>query len=315
MGMIGFLTVLLAAFFFCFQNVIVRVLFNQQTVLGLGQIGGFVTPSLSHSFLLMVMRMLLVVPLMAGLATHLYPPTWQEISQLRLPNQRSLAWQAIACGGLMWLYLALLYVSIGLIPTGIALTLFFTYPAFTALFSWRWLGDRPTLLRWIVMLSVFTGSALTMLPIGTASHNLVGIITGLLSGVAYALYTVIAQKSFTVMHPVPFTWLSFAVSLLLSGLSCTLTSQPGEVLPWIPLWIGALGSAIVTLIGHLLNNIGISLIGASSAAIVAASNPALTVVLAWVTIQERLQGLQLLGVAIVTFSVALLSREHTKRPE
>ena len=315
MGMIGFLTVLLAAFFFCFQNVIVRVLFNQQTVLGLGQTGGFVTPSLSHSFLLMVMRMLLVVPLMAGLASQLYPPTWQEISRLRLPNQRSLAWQAIAGGGLMWLYLALLYVSIGLIPTGIALTLFFTYPAFTTLLSWRLLGDRPTLLRWLVMLSVFTGSALTMLPIGTASNNLIGVITGLLSGVAYALYTVIAQKSFTAMHPVPFTWLSFAISLILSGLSFALTSQQGEGLPWIPLWIGGLASAIVTLIGHLLNNIGISLIGASSAAIVAASNPALTVVLAWVTIQERLQGLQLLGVAIVTFSVALLSREHTQRPE
>ena len=36
----------------------------------------------------------------------------------------------------MFLYLALLYVAIGQIATGIALTLFFTFPVFTALFSW-----------------------------------------------------------------------------------------------------------------------------------------------------------------------------------
>jgi drug/metabolite transporter (DMT)-like permease len=43
---------------------------------------------------------------------------------------------------------------------------------------------------------------------------------------------------------------------------------------------------------------------------IGASNPALTVILAWLTIQETLNSLQLVGVVIVTLSVALLSREH-----
>lgn len=133
--MLGFSVVLVSAFFFCFHNVIVRVLFKQHTILGLMQTGGFVAPSLHNSLLLMAMRMLVVVPLMAVFASHLHPTTWKDIAQLRQPEQRSLLLRSLSCGVLMFLYLVLLYISIGLIPTGIALTLFFTYPAYTVLFS------------------------------------------------------------------------------------------------------------------------------------------------------------------------------------
>ncbi|HEY9641386.1 MAG TPA: DMT family transporter [Coleofasciculaceae cyanobacterium] len=308
--MVGFLIVLLSSFFFCFQNVIVRILFHEQTMFGLFQMGGFVAPTLQNSFLLMFMRMLLVVPLMACLAPKLYPATWKEIGQLRHLEQRPLLLQSIGCGVLMFLYLALLYISIGMISTGIALTLFFTYPVFTALFSWRWFGDRPTLLRWSVMGLVFLGSTLTIPHVSTVSSSQwIGITTGIASGITYALYTVVAQKSFERLHPVPFTWLSFATTLLLSAASLLFWQDHHQLL-WLPLWIGGLLSAIVTFAGHLMNNFGIRLIGATSASMIGASNPALTVLLAWFTIQETLNGVQLLGVGVVTLSVALLSREH-----
>jgi drug/metabolite transporter (DMT)-like permease len=309
---LGFLIVLLASVFFCFQNVIVRVLFNEHTILGIFQTGGFVTPNLQNSFLLMFMRMLLVVPLMALLAPKLYPSTWKDIRQLRNVEQRTLLLQSVGCGFLMFLYLALLYISIGLIPTGIALTLFFTYPVFTALFSWRLFGSPPSLFRWSVMGLVLLGSSLTMpyTHTTTDSNSLIGIITGIASGIAYAFYTVIAQKSFETLHPVPFTWISFATTLVLSTASLLIWNVHDAHLAWVPLWIGGLLSAIVTFAGHLMNNFGIRLIGATSASMIGASNPALTVILAWLTIQETLKGLQLVGVIIVTLSVALLSREH-----
>lgn len=309
---LGFLIVLLSAVFFCFQNVIVRVLFTQHMLLGVFQTGGFVTPTLPNSFLLLFMRMLVVVPLMALLAPKLYAPTWKEIANLRALERRPLLLQAIGGGTLMFLYLALLYVSLGLIPTGIALTLFFTYPVFTALFSWRLFGDRLTLFRGSVMGLVLLGSALTVPHINPTigSSSFIGITTGVLSGVAYALYTVTAQKSFQQLHPVPFTWISFATALVLSGASLLVCPVHETALPWLALWMGGLLSAIFTLTGHLLNNFGIRLIGATTAAMVGASNPALTVVLAWVTIQETLNGLQVVGVAIVTLSVVLLSAER-----
>ena len=308
--MLGFLIVLLSAFLFCFQNVIVRILFSEQMLFGAFPTGGFLTPTLQHSFLLMFMRMLIGVPLMAALAPKLYPPIWQDIA--RLPQQRLALRQALSCGCLMFLYLMLLYVSIGLIPTGVALTLFFTYPAFTTLLAWRWFGSRPTLFRWSIMAVILLGSFLTMPQTGATqgSNYLLGGICGITSGVAYAFYTVIAQKSFEHLHPIPFTWISFATTLVLSASSLLVWHLQDPQIPWTPLWIGGFLSALVTFSGHLINNFGIRLIGASTAAMIGATNPALTVVLAWLTIQETLTGLQILGVSIVTFSVALLSLER-----
>ncbi len=258
------------------------------------------------------MRMLLVVPLMAFLAPKLYPPTWKDIKQLRNLEQRPLLLQSVGCGFLMFLYLALIYISIGIIPTGIAMTLFFTYPVFTALFSWRLFGNQPTVFRWSVMGLVLLGSFLTMPQADrmTDSHSLIGAIAGITSGITYALYTVVAQKSFERLHPVPFTWISFATTLVLSAASLLIWNVHDVQLAWVALWIGSLLSAIATFAGHLLNNFGIRLIGATSASMIGATNPALTVILAWLTIQETLKGLQLVGVVIVTLSVAMLSREH-----
>ena len=90
------------------------------------------------------MRTAVGVPLMAILLPTLYPKTWSDIRQLGHRSQRPQLKLALAGGLLMFLYLALLYVAIGQIATGIALTLFFTFPVFTALFSWIWFGTPPS---------------------------------------------------------------------------------------------------------------------------------------------------------------------------
>ena len=78
------------------------------------------------------------------------------------------------------------------------------------------------------------------------------------------------------------------------------------------MWVGGLLSAIVTLSGHLMFNYGIKFIGATTAATIGATNPSLTAILAWLTIQETINGLQIMGIVIVTMGVLLLSREHQR---
>ena len=58
--------------------------------------------------------------------------------------------------------LVLLYIAVGLIPTGIALTLFFTYPVFTALLSWYFFGDCPTYSGLWIMGLILLGGILTL---------------------------------------------------------------------------------------------------------------------------------------------------------
>ena len=302
----GYLIIVLAAGFFSLQNLVARVLFNAYP-LGGAMVGGFVEPTLPNSFLLLFMRMLLGVPLMALVLTPLYPNLWPDLQRLQKPNHRRELGLALAGGGLMFLYLGLLYVSIGLIPTGIALTLFFSFPVYTALLSWGWFGHRPTAMRWSIMALILLGSSLTVPLGGEGSMSWLGVILGLASALAYALYTVVAQKAFETYHPLPFTGISFASTLVLSGLCLLIWPVNLQGLDWAGLWIGALLSALATASGHLLNNLGIRWVGATAAAMVGSANPALTAVLATLALQEHLSWVQSFGVVLVTLSVALLS--------
>jgi drug/metabolite transporter (DMT)-like permease len=315
----GYCLILLSSAFFCIQNVLVRVLFSPQPVMGLGMIGGYVSPNLSNSFLLLFLRMLLAVPLMAVFSIGVYPKIWADLRQLTHPSQRRSLLHALGGGGLMFTYLALLYLSIGLVTTGVAMTLFFTFPIFTALLAWWLFGYRLSRFQWGIIFLVILGSTLTVPRASPTlalaqSNSVLGISFGVFAGFAYALYTINAQKSFEQIHPVPFTWVSFATALLLSGGCLILGRTPQPDLAWTPLWIGSLLSGLVTFAGHVLYNSGIRLVGATTAAMVGTINPALTVILAWVAIQESLTPLQTAGVGIVTLSVAALSRKKTRNP-
>ncbi len=311
--MLGYGLVLLAGICFTVQNLIVRVLFTPADLFGVYPTGGFVDADLPNSFLLLFMRMALGVPLMAILLPSLYPKTWSDIRGLGKPDQRSQLTLALAGGLLMFLYLALLYVSIGQIAAGIALTLFFTFPVFTALFSWVWFKTPPSRFQGAIMALILFGSWLTLphQESGTGG-NWLGVIFGLASGVTYALYTVVAQKSFEQFHPVPFTWISFASTLVLSALSLLVWHGQLAGLPWTALWIGGLFSAIATFAGHILNNLGIRLVGATAASMLGSANPALTAIFAWIALQEYLSGLQATGVALVVSSVTALSLRNRK---
>jgi drug/metabolite transporter (DMT)-like permease len=305
--MLGYVLILLATVCFGAQNLITRVLFVPSDLLGLVETGGFVEPTLSNSFLLMFMRTVVGVPLMAVLLPPVYPPMWADLRQLGSANYRRELYLALAGGGLMFSYLALLYVSVGRIAAGIALTLFFTFPVYTALLDWYWFGHRPSASRWGILVLILVGSALTVPMTGAAIESWLGVVFGLASGVVYAFYTVAAQKAFETFHPVPFTGISFAVTLVLS--TACLLLWPGELagLLWPALWVGGLLSAIATLTGHVLNNLGIRVVGATAASMLGAANPALTAVLAWGILQEQLSLVQGLGVLLVTVSVGLLS--------
>ncbi|MBD2535502.1 DMT family transporter, partial [Nostoc flagelliforme FACHB-838] len=133
------------------------------------------------------------------------------------------------------------------------------------------------------------------------------------SGVVYAFYKVLAQKCLEKFHPVPFTWISFTCTLLLSAVSLLFWPLPNTQLDWIPLWIGSIFSGLVSFIGHTFNNVGIRMIGATKASIIGASSPALTALVAWATISETLNLIQSLGIGIVTLGITLLSGESFVR--
>lgn len=312
----GVILILISSLMFSLQNVVVRVILKEQPIFGIFKLGGFITPSPGNSLLILAMRMLFVVPLMAFIvAPWRYPNTWRDIKQLANPEQRGRLFSVVGSGFFLFLSQFFIYIALGNIPTGVATTIFFIYPTVTILLAWALFNEKPTFLLVLATISIYIGGYLTIPTTGFVSRTSgnvgLGVATAAISGIAFAIYVILIKVS--KWHPIPFSVVNFSTILVLSV--TVMPFVPHKVSPanWSALWIGALVLTVTTLIGYLLNNIGVPMIGPALASVIGASGPALTGIIALVVIQEKLNILQILGVVLVTVWVLGISVENTKK--
>lgn len=314
---LGFILVLLYSLVLSFQNVVITVILNPSSILGGFKLGGFITPSVGNSLLILWLRMLFVVPLMALLSTALYPSVWRDIRQFAQSKDWSVFTQVAGSGFFLFLSQVLIYLALGPISPGVAITIFFVYPIFTVLLAWVLFGDRPSLFRSAIIATVLFGVVLIMLPAGATKLSGSGVMAALGSGITFAFYVILTQSCARKLHPIPFSWINFAVILVFSSLSLLFPLPDAWALDvnptmWPYLILSCLILGLTTLAGYLLNNLGISMIGAARASILGSTGPALTALLAWLIIGRSLKPLQFLGMLLVTAGVAALSLERMR---
>jgi drug/metabolite transporter (DMT)-like permease len=294
--------------------VVVGIVGNPSNLLGFIPIGGFIKlNSFSSSLLILCLRMIIVVPLMVGLAGVLYPAARSDIKSFIQSRDRRLMSSVIGSGFFLFLSQILIYLAIGQIGPGIAVTILFMYPLVTVPLAWMLFGDRPTRLRWLVMGVILAGIILSAKASTPASFSAVGVWTAVFSGVCFALYLISMQISFRKLHPVPVSLIQFSTIFVLSLICLSfvgIQTQPSN-------WSGFLGSGLIlgmlTLVGYLLNNFGVRYMGAARASIIAASGPALTALLSLMLIpgpKSYLNTSQILGILAVTLGVVMLSIER-----
>ncbi|MBD2186278.1 DMT family transporter [Aerosakkonema funiforme] len=315
----GVTLILISSLMFSLQNVIVRVILRKQTIFGLSELGGFISASPGNSLLILAMRMLFVAPIMAFIvAPWRYSNTWRDIKQLGNREQRGRLLSVIGSGFFLFLSQFFIYIALGNIPAGVATTIFFIYPTVTILLAWLIFKDKPTFLLILATVSIYIGGFLTIpnLTAGAKGNYTLGAITAIVSGIAFAIYVILIKVS--KMHPIPFSVVNFTTILFLSafvlpfGSFVPTLAYKVDPKMWPTLWIAALVLTVTSLVGYLLNNIGVPMIGPALASVVGASGPALTVVLALLIINEKLTLLQVLGVVLVTVWVLGISVENTK---
>lgn len=318
----GLVLVLLSSLLLAFQNVVITVIFNKSPIFGLFELGGFLAPNLGNSLFVLWLRMLVVVPLMAILTTVLYPSMWREIEQIVRSKDWLLFFNVLASGFFLFLSQVFIYLALGSISPGIAITIFFIYPIFTVLLAWGLYGIRPTLISSLVVFSVLVGFILITLP-GSRTSELsnLGVSAAAGASIAFALYVILSQSSAKKLNPIPLSWMNFVVILTFSSLGLAVPLSDSwrfDVAPvMLPgLLVGCLILGGTTLLSYFLNNMGLRRIDAARASILGATVPALTAFLALVMIQSSLQIPQIFGLLIVTLGVAALSfdrwRRHTK---
>ncbi|MEO0804527.1 MAG: EamA family transporter, partial [Cyanobacteria bacterium J06642_2] len=107
----------------------------------------------------LALRMALMAGLLAIAAPHLYANTFIEIQRLAVDFKR-IGW-AIGGGCCLFIGLTSLYFSLSQIAAGVAIAIFFIYPAITLLLAWRFLRQRPGLYLLCLIPLIFCGIVLT----------------------------------------------------------------------------------------------------------------------------------------------------------
>ncbi|MHC5736808.1 EamA family transporter [Nostoc sp.] len=325
---IGFLLIVLSAVVSSLYNVAIKVIFHEGSqIFGVLEVEQLLPPTLGNTLLILTLRFMVVVPLMVLLSPILHPRLWQDLENLAAsvrgnPTPTNAATKqilvlSIVSGCFLFLSQVLIYIAIAQVTTGMAIALFFVYPMVSGLLSWFLFRDRPTLFRIAAIAAICCGELLVLsgspsIGIGNTS---MGSSTAILSGVAFAAYIILTRVCASKLHPVTFTLINFATMLLLSFI-CLMLPLPSswnlvvvDPSKMLELVLSAFILGVLTLAGYLLNNVGISKLGASRSALIGGSIPVLTVIFAGLIIQENLDIVQILGVLFVTFGAAAFSFE------
>ncbi|MDB9315238.1 EamA family transporter [Spirulina sp. CS-785/01] len=328
---LGFLLILLSSLALSFQNVVIKLilssfalfpwLFGEQFTLG-----GYISPGFGNSILILCLRMVVVVPLMSVLAQFLYPNSWPDIRRFFQSGDKDAYWKVVGCGFFLFVSSVFIYMALGQLTPGVALTLFFVFPIVTVLMSWLFFGERPSWVRAVATVVVLGGVSLIQLASGgdTVSLSGAGVTFAILAGVTFAFHVLLIQACTKKLHPVPFSVLNFGVILLFSVLFLLLlmvaplpTNMQIEVDPTMQVNILISGLVLggLTLLSYLLNSIGITYIGAARASIIGATGPALTSIAALIVIGEGLTQGETWGMVLVTVGVLILNLERFFAPK
>lgn len=209
-------------------------------------------------------------------------------------------------------------VSVAYNGAAVSTVLAYSSAGFTAILAWRFLGER---LDWTKITAVGLSLAGCVLVSGAydpaAWHlNPIGITVGLTSGLAFAVYSLMGRSaSHRGLHPLTtllYTFTFGSVFLLLFNL---LPQGAGRTPMTSLLWLGTHWNAWIVLVvlavgptigGYGLYTISLVYLPASVANLIATLEPALTAVLAYIFLSERLTLPQIVGSALILAGVLFL---------
>ena len=227
----------------------------------------------------------------------------------------------LAYGLVLALFNGLWTLSVALNGAAIATVLVYCSAGFTALLGWWLLQER---LDWAKLLAVALSLGGCVLVSGALNPgewrlSLLGILTGVLSGLGYAVYSLMgrsaAQRGLNPWTTLLYTFGFAAAFLLLFNL------LPGGFLPGAAtrpadlLWLGNalagwgilfLLAAGPTVAGFGLYNVSLAYLPSSVANLILTLEPAFTAAIAYALLGERLNGVQIGGSLMILAGVVFL---------
>ena len=224
-------------------------------------------------------------------------------------------------GLVLALFNSLWTLSVALNGAAVSTVLVYSSAAFTVLLG-HWLLKET--LGWVKLVAVLFSLLGCLFVSGaydpaTWAGNVLGIVTGILSGLAYAFYSLMGRSA-SQRGLSPWTTLcatfGFAAVYLLTVNLGTGGVLPGSAArPADMLWLGEAWTgwavlfvlaAVPTLLGYGLYNVSLIYLPSSVANLVATSEPAFTAVIAYFLLHEQLNAIQIGGSALILGGVVFL---------
>lgn len=201
--------------------------------------------------------------------------------------------------------------AINLSGVAVAAVLMYTSPAWVAVISWRWLGEKLGGRGLVALALALTGAALVARAYDPAQLRLnwPGVLAGLASGLTYGLYSVFNKLLVRRNRP----WVVQLYGLLLgAAILVALVPKVELARGWASpaSTILLLGMGIIpTMLASLAFAVGVQWIPVSVAAIVATLEPVVATFFGYLFFAERLEMGQWIGTACILSAVLLLRPE------
>ncbi len=227
----------------------------------------------------------------------------------------------VGIGVVQWLY----FETIERVPVGIGLLLEFLAPVFVVLWVRivRREAVRPQM--WVAVACCLVGLAIVARVWSGLALNGVGVISGVASAVALAVYYLTSERGLRQRDPLSlaawtftaaalfwmvmqppwrFPWDRLGDDVALSG------AFDGDVALWVLIaWVIVLG----TVVPYAFVLVGMRHLGPARSGLVGMAEPVLATVVAWWALGQSLTGVQLLGGAVVLGGIVLA--ETARRPD
>lgn len=227
----------------------------------------------------------------------------------------------LAFGLMMAIFNSLWTLSVAFNGAAVATVLAYSSAAFTAILG-RWLlKERLDWAKWLAVALSLAGCVLVsgVLDLGAWRGNLTGIITGILSGLWYAIYTLMgrsaSQRGINPWTTLVYTFGFAGVFLLgfnllgggfLPGAATRLADFLWLGNSWLAWGVLILLAAGPTLAGFGMYNVALTHLPSAVVNLIATTEPVFTAVIAFFFLGERFTWVQVGGSVLVLGGVALL---------
>lgn len=197
-------------------------------------------------------------------------------------------------------FAALQHASAGLVSL-----LLYLYPVLVAVLGAVFLKEPLGSRRFAAVCIAFIGTVLTLWGAWTAAP--LGIALGVLSALLYSVYILVGSRVLAKEDPIGSGTVVILSAAAVFGLLVLLSQPvfPSGVLAWASVVAISVFSTVVGMVGFF---IGMRHLGAADAATLSTLEPAVTILLAGLFLQESLSAVQLMGGAVILFAVIWLVR-------